>query len=269
MNSISSFNGKTIWITGASSGIGEHLCYALSKAGATLIMSARRESELARVRAQCSHPEKHHLVLLDMQDCEAIIATANKVLGEVGDIHYLFNNAGITQRAAVVDLELATSRKVFEVNYFAKITLTRALLPHMLKRGNGHIITISSIAGLVGVPYRSAYSSSKAAIISFMSALRVEVFDQGIDVSTICPGFVKTSIVETAKREGTASANADASMIDGGMEIDEAVEQMLIGVAKKKSLIIVATGVEKFAPYIQRFFPRLMFKIIRKAAPKP
>lgn len=263
------FNNKTIWVTGASSGIGEHLCYALDKAGARLIMSARRQSELERVRLACTHSDKHLICVLDMQDVDNIKPTAQAILAQVGNIDILINNAGITQRGTVEDLDFNIYRRVFEVNYFAKVALTQALLPHMQKRQSGHIVAISSIAGLVGVAYRSAYSSSKAAIIGFMDALRAEVSGQGISVTTICPGFVKTNIVDTAKREGTANADADDSMITGGMSVDNAVEKMLSAIAKQTPQINVATGTERFAPYIQRFFPRLMYRIMFKTRIKP
>lgn len=265
----SAFAGKTVWITGASSGIGEHLCYAFDKAGARLIMSARRETELKRVQAACKHSEKHMICVLDMQEVDTIKATANSVLARVSNIDILINNAGITQRGTVEDLDFTIYRRVLEVNYFAKVALTQAILPHMQQRGSGHIVAISSIAGLVGVPYRSAYSSSKAAIIGFMDALRAEVSDQGISVTSICPGFVRTNIVATAKREGTAKADADDSMITGGMSADDAANIMLTAIAKKKPQINVASGAERFAPYIQRFFPKLMYRIMFKARLKP
>lgn len=263
------FNNKTIWVTGASSGIGEHLCYALDKAGARLIMSARRESELERVRLACNHSDKHLICIMDMQDVDSIKPIVNDVLSKVGDIDILINNAGITQRGRVEDLDFSVYRRVLEVNYFAKVALTQALLPHMQQRQSGQIVAISSIAGLVGVAYRSAYSSSKAAIIGFMDALRAEVSDQGISVTTICPGFVQTNIVDTAKREGTAKADADDSMITGGMSADDAVEKILLAIAKKQPQVNVATGAERFAPYIQRYFPRLMYRIMFKARIKP
>ena len=149
-NFTSTFTGKTVWITGASSGIGEALAYALADAGAKLILSARREDELERVRVACKCSHEHKVLLLDMLDNDAVLATAEKVLAESGAPDYLFNNAGITQRALIKDADAAMYRKVMEINYFSVVTLTQALLPAMLERGSGHIITTSSIAGLVG-----------------------------------------------------------------------------------------------------------------------
>ena len=259
------FTGKTVWITGASSGIGEALAYALAEAGATLILSARREDELERVRSACKCSHEHKVVVLDMLDNDAVLVTAEKVLAESGAPDYLFNNAGITQRALIKDADAAMYRKVMEINYFSVVTLTQALLPAMLERGSGHIITTSSIAGLVGIPYRSAYCSSKHAVIGFMDSLRAEVHDQGLRVTTLCPGFVQTNIIETARREGTARADVEDTVIANGMPVDIAVQQALEAIIKEEEQVVIAEGKEKFAPLIKRLFPKLAYKIVRSA----
>lgn len=265
MNMDSTFSGKLIWITGASSGIGEFLSYALSKAGATLILSARRQDELERVRQACNNPDNHRVVCVDMLDNEAVIVAAQKVMAEIGTPDYLFNNAGITQRSLITDAEASMYRKVMEINYFSVVTLTRQLLPSMLERGSGHIITTSSIAGLIGIPYRSAYCSSKHAIIGFMDSLRSEVHDQGLRVTNLCPGFVKTNIIETARREGTAREDVEDTVIANGMSVEKAVDEILDAVAKEKEQVVIAEGKEKLGPYLKRLFPKLVYKIVRSA----
>ncbi|MEK9713157.1 MAG: SDR family oxidoreductase [Thalassolituus sp.] len=260
------FSGKLIWITGASSGIGEQLCYDLSKLGAKLILSARREDELERVRINCTTPDAHTVLPLDMLSEAAVLEAADKVEAELGTVDYLFNNAGITQRSLIVETDADIYRKVMELNYFSQVAITRKVLPGMLKRGSGHIVTTSSIAGLIGIPYRSAYCSSKHAIIGFMDSLRSEVHDKGLRVTTICPGFVRTNIIETARREGTAQEKVEDTVIKNGMPVDEAVAIMLKAIAAEKEQVVIAKGKEGMGPIIKRLFPGMIYKMVRKMA---
>ena len=260
------FSGKLIWITGASSGIGEQLCYDLSKLGAKLILSARREDELERVRINCTTPDAHTVLPLDMLSETAVLEAADKVEAELGTVDYLFNNAGITQRSLIVETDADIYRKVMELNYFSQVAITRKVLPGMLKRGSGHIVTTSSIAGLIGIPYRSAYCSSKHAIIGFMDSLRSEIHDKGLRVTTICPGFVRTNIIETARREGTAQEKVEDTVIKNGMPVDEAVAIMLKAIAAEKEQVVIAKGKEGMGPIIKRLFPGMIYKMVRKMA---
>lgn len=260
------FNGKLIWITGASSGIGEQLCYDLSRLGARIILSARREDELERVKSACTNPQQHIVLPLDMLNEDAILERADVVNNEHGTVDYLFNNAGITQRSLITETGTDIYRKVMELNYFSQVAITRKILPGMLQRGSGHIVTISSIAGLIGIPYRSAYCSSKHAIIGFMDSLRSEVHDKGLRVTTVCPGFVRTNIIETARREGTAQEKIEDTVIKNGMAVDEAVAQLLEAVAAEKEQIVIAKGKEGMGPIIKRLFPGVIYKMVRKMA---
>ena len=260
------FSGKLIWITGASSGIGEQLCYDLSKLGARLILSARRADELERVRNACAHPQQHVVLPLDMLSEEAVINAADQVEREFGSVDFLFNNAGITQRSLIEDTPADIYRKVMELNYFSQVAITRKVLPGMLKRGSGHIVTTSSIAGLIGIPYRSAYCSSKHAIIGFMDSLRSEVHDKGLRVTTICPGFIRTNIIDTARREGTALDKVEDTVIKNGMDVSVAVDRMLKAVAAEKAQVVIADGKEGIGPVLKRFFPGAVYKMVRKMA---
>ncbi len=265
-NLTSVFSNKLIWITGASSGIGEQLCYDLSKLGARLILSARRTDELERVRSACQSPETHTVLPLDMLNEADVISAADKVANELGTVDYLFNNAGITQRSLINETDADIYRKVMELNYFSQVTITRKVLPGMLARGSGHIVTTSSIAGLIGIPYRSAYCSSKHAIIGFMDSLRSEVHDKGLRVTTLCPGFVRTNIIDTARREGTAQEKVEDTVIKNGMAVDEAVAEVLEAVANEKEQVVIAKGKEGMGPIIKRLFPSVIYKMVRKMA---
>src|SRR4051812_22915408 len=184
---------KVVWVTGASSGIGEALAYALSARGARLILSARREDVLRNVQANCANPKKHFVQPLDMADPAEFAPTVKTVLDRFAAIDVLVHCAGISQRGTALDTELIVDRHLMEVNYFGPIALTKCVLPRMLERGTGHVVAVSSLLGKFAVPKRAAYSASKHALHGFFDALRGEVETQGIFVTLVCPGFVRTN----------------------------------------------------------------------------
>ena len=149
------FANQVVWITGASSGIGEALAYAFSQAGATLVLSARRTQELERVRAHCANPDKHLIVPLDLADFDGATLT-QQVLDQLGKVDILVNSGGISQRSAAVETDVAVDRRIMEINFFGTIALTKALLPTMMARHQGQIVVISSVQGKVSKPRRSA-----------------------------------------------------------------------------------------------------------------
>ncbi|PRQ05823.1 putative oxidoreductase SadH [Enhygromyxa salina] len=192
------FNGKVIWITGASSGIGEALALELAARGANLVLSARRETLLERVRERCERAKDHMVVPLDLSAPETAAAATAEVLARHGRIDILINNGGISQRGTVADTELDVDRRIMEVNYLGTVALTKAALPSMLERGAGQIVVVSSLMGSIGTPLRSAYAASKHALHGFFDCLRAEVHDQGVHVCVISPGYVRTEITKNA-----------------------------------------------------------------------
>lgn len=139
------FRNKVIWITGASSGIGEALALKFSQYGANIILSSRRTEELNRVRKKCSYPEKHLILPLDMEKPEEFNRMKNNVINRYRQIDILINNAGISQRSKVIDTSLETERKIMETNYFGSVALTKTVLPEMVNNQSGHIVVISSL----------------------------------------------------------------------------------------------------------------------------
>ena len=180
-------DGQRVWITGASSGIGAALAVACSKAGAQVVLSARRQTELEQVAAQCG--DRADIQLLDVADPESIQAAVDAVQQRHGGVDVLINNAGITQRSTAVQTDMAVYRRLLEVNLFGTIALTSAVLPGMLSRGAGQIVAVASVAGKVGVPLRTGYCAAKHAVVGYCDALRAEVQDQGVGVLVVCPGF--------------------------------------------------------------------------------
>jgi short-subunit dehydrogenase len=190
-----SFLNKVVWITGASSGIGEEMTYQFAKLGAILIISARREAELERVKKACVNPDKITVFPLDLADPEQAVVKATEFLEKKGlSIDILINNSGIGMRTFFLDMKPEAEREMMNVNYFAPIRLTRVVLPKMLKEKQGQIVLINSVAGKISSAMRSSYSGSKFALLGFFDSFRAEYSDQGITVTSILAGAVNTDI---------------------------------------------------------------------------
>ena len=257
------FSDRVVWITGASSGIGESLARALAGAGARLVLSARRQEELQRVARACREqgaPSDHLMVRpLDVADQADAPDATRDVLDQFDHVDLLVNNAGISQRSLCRDTDLAVYQKLMDVNVMGQIALTRAVLPHMLDRGEGHIAVTSSVAGKVGVRQRTGYCAAKHAVMGFCDALRTEVEDKGVRVSTIVPGFVRTPVAENSLTgDGSAYGSADADNA-GGMDPDKAARVIVAGLKKGKREIPVGEGMEMSALWLKRISPELTF----------
>jgi dehydrogenase/reductase SDR family member 7B len=259
------FQNKRVWITGASSGIGEALAMAFAEQGANLILSARNENELQRVRAACSKNAKEITVVpLDIAEHDAIFATAKQILTQFGKIDILINNAGISQRDYAKNTGLDVDRRLFEVNYLGTIAMTKALLPSMILHQLGHIVTITSATGKIGTPLRSSYAASKHALHGFMDSLRAEIWQDNIDVTLVCPGFIRTNISRNALMgDGSAQGTMDAAT-DAGMSPDRLAKKILRAVAAKKEEVYFGGFKEVLAIYLKRYTPGLFSKILRK-----
>ncbi|MEJ8567849.1 SDR family oxidoreductase [Elongatibacter sediminis] len=259
------FANQVVWITGASSGIGEALAVEFARQRARLVLSARRRDELERVRQRCLDTDAGRgtiLVLpLDITDHDAMPAAVEEVTTTIGPVDLLINNAGISQRSKCLDTDLAVYRRLFEIDVFGQIALTRAVLPGMLARSSGHIAVTSSVAGKVGAPFRTGYCAAKHAVMGFFDALRAEVDEHGIEVSTIVPGFIRTNISKAAiTGTGEAFGRTDSN-IAGGMDPDAAARVIVKGLARGKMEIPVGKGMEMHALWLKRFFPGLVLRL--------
>lgn len=263
-NSYMNLKNKVVWITGASSGIGEALAYECAKQGAKLILSARREQELERVKAACSNSDEHIIVSLDLMKNEEFPQLVETLLKDLSGIDLLINNAGLSQRASVVDSTMLVQRTLMEVNYFGTVALTQALLPHLLSRGSGGVITVSSLVGKFTTPLRSAYSASKHAITAYMDSLRAELHDKGLQFTTVYPGFIKTNLTYKALLADGSEQNKMDDAQENGMEPDLCAQKIIKAYLAGKDEAYIG-GKETNAVYLKRFFPRLFARIIRKA----
>ena len=264
------FTNQVVWITGASSGIGEALALQFAAAGARLVLSSRRQEQLERVRQRCleagSDPGNTLVLPLDVTDTDSMPAAVNRVLETFGRIDMLINNAGISQRERCVDTDMAVYRRLLEVDVLGQIALTKAVLPVMLEQRSGHIAVTSSVAGKVGAPFRTGYCAAKHAVMGFFDALRAEVAQHGIRVTTITPGYVRTDISVNALRgDGSTFGTVDRE-VAGGMDADRCAEIILKGFRKGTPEIAVGQGMEMKALWLKRFFPRLVFRVAEKMA---
>ena len=236
-----SFSGQAVWITGASSGIGAAMARALAQQGARLILSGRNEAALAAVAADCGEA----LVLpFEVTDIAAIAPAVAQAWAWSGGIDLLVNNAGISQRSLAQETEYAVYERVIGVDLLAPIALTQALLPQMVARGSGRIAMISSIAGKVGVPMRTAYCAAKFGIAGYADALRVEVGHLGLQVHNIYPGSIATDVSRNALTADGSKRGVSDKVIDNGIAPDAAVGQMIEQMLAGAREIIVAEGAE-------------------------
>ncbi len=259
---------KVVWITGASSGIGEAIAKAFASEGAKLILSARREEELNRVKQSLNLPDSDILILpLDLSDTSKTNELAKTVIDKFSRIDILVNNGGISQRSLTLETPIEIDRKIMEINFFGTIALTKSVLPFMIKQKSGHIIVMSSIAGKFGFFFRSAYSASKHALQGFFEALRMEIFNDNIKVLIVCPGKIKTDIsINAITGTGGKHNKMDQSQSEG-LSAEECARQVLKGIGNNKYEIFIG-GKELRAIWVKRFFPNLFTRLIRKQKPE-
>lgn len=261
------FSGKVVWITGASSGIGEALVREFVSKGSRVIASSYDSDQLDRVADSCSHMKGSVIAVpFDLADTAAIEKIVPEVVAREGRIDILLNIGGISQRAMIKDTPLWLDRRIMEVNYFGTIALTKAVLPFMISAGGGQIAATSSISGRFGFPLRSAYSASKQALHGFFETLLLEHKKDNIRVSVIIPGRVRTKI---SFRALTASGEEHGKMdegLDKGITPEKAAGQIIRGLKRNRREILVGSS-ELLMLSIRKYFPALFFRMAEKMKP--
>lgn len=253
-----------IWITGGSSGIGEAAARKFSKKGYALILSSRNLQELERVKASCIFPEDIRILLLDLADSISFDQKVVTALSFFGKVDMLLHNGGISQRSLIKDTQLEVDRKLMEVNYFGTVALTKALLPHFMERKQGQFGVVTSLVGKFGSPYRSSYAGAKHALHGFFDTLRAEHHQDGISVTLICPGFIRTQVsINAITGDGSPLGEMDQAQ-DQGMSPEACAEGIFKALVKKKEEVYIG-GKETLAVYLKRFLPGLFSKILRSA----
>ncbi|CAM3018561.1 SDR family oxidoreductase [Chryseobacterium flavum] len=260
------FNDKVIWITGASSGIGEALVKELAvSTNAKIILSSRNKDQLEKVAEKAGLSDNRYAVLpLDLMNYKEMTSTAGKAIEQFGKIDILINNAGLSQRSLAMETNIEVDKRLMDIDYIGTVALTKAIIPFMIKNGGGHIAVVSSLMGLFGAPMRSGYAAAKHALHGFFDSLRAELFDKNIKVTIICPGFIQTNIsIHAVTGDGSLQGTMDDATRKG-MPADLFAKKMLTAIGKCRNQKSIG-GKEVIGVYLKRFFPALLTKIVRKA----
>ncbi|GAB4398971.1 MAG: SDR family NAD(P)-dependent oxidoreductase [Microscillaceae bacterium] len=261
------FAQKVVWITGASSGIGEALSLAFAQKKSRLVLSSRREEELQRVAKACQTQGAAEVMILplDLAQPATFSDRAQSVKGYFGRIDMLVNNGGISQRSLAHETLLEVDRQLMEINFFGTIGLTKAVLPQMISQKSGQLVVVSSIVGKIGVPLRTAYSASKHALHGYFDALRAELWREGIRVLLVCPGFVQTSISLNALRGDGALHQQMDEATRQGLSPAYTAQKVLQALRTGKEEIIISGFREKYGLWLKKYAPRLFSRLLRKA----
>lgn len=225
---------KIVWISGASSGIGAELAKRYSHRGIKFILSSRNVRALERVKSECYYPENIIILPIDLNDFYAAPALVKKAYNIFGRIDILINNAGVSQRSLIVDTQFDVLKKLIEINYLGTVALSRALLPFFLKQGFGHYVVVSSVMGKYGSPFRSGYSAAKHALHGFFDVMRMEHQKDNINVTIICPGFVRTPIAMNSLKGDGSVLGVDDLAKRKGLKVEDFARKMVRSVDQKK-----------------------------------
>lgn len=258
-----SFLGKVVWITGASSGIGEQLCHKFAQASAHLIISARSEKNLEKVKLALSDYGVPVAILsFDLEALNTLPGRVREAIAFYGRVDILVNNAGIALKDWVTATKLEIDQKVMNINYFGPITLTKALLPHLLERNSGQLVVISSLSGKYGVPKISSYAASKHALHGFFETLRSEIANTEVCITIIIPGIIQTAITAHALTGDGGSFGKVDKTFQKAYPADKAARDIVRAVRKKQEEVFVG-GTEGITLLLNRLSPWLLRRFIR------
>jgi short-subunit dehydrogenase len=255
-------DGSTVWITGASSGIGEALARELAARGATLVLSARRADELERVRASLPRAADHLVLPLDLERPEGFAEAVSKAWIHTGAVDALVNNAGVSQRGLAADTPMEVGRRIMEIGYFGPVGLTQALLPRLRARGSGRVMVVSSVMGYVGTPMRSSYAAAKHALHGWFDSLRAELWREGVGVTIACPGYVRSRVSENALTASGAPQGRSDRPSRRGISCERCARALARALERDRDEVHVG-GTELAGIWLQRLLPALFRRIVR------
>lgn len=264
--------GKTVLITGASSGLGEACAEEFHKAGCRVVLAGRNREQLDRVKGQLQQLDKAgdglepEIVIMDLEDLHSLPGQVDQVVRRVGPIHILVNNAGISSRGQVEDSAVDTYIKVMTVNLFGQVAVTRAVLHHMIAAGEGSIIGVSSVQGKMAIPYRSAYAASKHAFQAFHDSLKSEVADKNIHVCVVSPSYIKTNLSKNAVMGDGTLYGAEEKELNQGMKPEYVARRIVRAVTERSDDVVVGPIHHRLAIVLRTLSPFLYFRIMIQRA---
>jgi short-subunit dehydrogenase len=256
------YTGKTVWITGASSGIGEHLAYEFAKHNAHVLLSGRNIQELQRVHSKIA--KNSTIIPLDLSDANKVFEKAYKICQE-HNVNVLINNAGVSQRCLFKEIlnGIDIERKLMEINYFSVVAMTKAAVKFMKGQG-GQVVAVSSVAGLHASPGRTGYSAAKAGIIGYYESLRSELKDYNIHVCNLLPGLINTNIsINALASDGNKFGTIDP-LNKNGYDPDAFARLAVRGIYNYKNDIIITQKRSTFAYLLKSFSPSLCVVLLNR-----
>lgn len=261
------FSNKIIWITGASSGIGEALAIGWAAYRPKLIISGRNTEKLETVKTLCEQKGAEcTIVPIDLTKPESIEEAAKKVFSIYSAVDILVNNGGISQRSTALETPVEVDRTLFETNFFGAISLTKKVLPAMVRNKGGNIVVISSVVGKFGFPLRTAYSASKHALQGYFDSLRAEMTSDNIKVTIVSPGRIYTNIsLNAIDKDGKKHGVMDSGQANG-MPVDVCAKKIIRAVKRNKKDILIGRS-ELLMVYIHKYLPWLYYKMASKVKP--
>lgn len=256
---------KTIWITGASDGIGAALVASFCKENVRLVLSARNEGKLLKVAEKNKlKPENYLLLPFDLSEKNDYKTLINKVLEKFSTIDILILNAGVSQKSLAEDTLETVERTIMETNYFANVALSKEVLEAMKKQNTAaKIVVVTSIIAKFGAPFLSTYAASKAALNNYFEALRYEIEKYNIGVLIVTPGFIRTNI-DVKALSGDGSPFNEASKAQAKGTPPEKVAQAIFNALKTNKKHIFVGGIETLIPRFKFFFPNTFYRIWKK-----
>jgi dehydrogenase/reductase SDR family member 7B len=255
---------KVVIITGGSLGIGRGLAFEFGRAGAKIVITGRNEQNLLDTASDLKKEGIECLAIVSDVSIEADNKSmVEQTIQKYGQIDILINNAGMSMRSDFLEADTKVFRQLMDINYFGMVYATKFALPYIVQT-KGSVLAISSVAGIKGVPERTGYSASKFAMNGFMEALRIEMFDKGVHVLTVCPGYTQSNIRMTSLK-GDGTSLGGESMLDEGkmMTAEEAARRTLKAtVQRKRELIMTRDG--KLVKFLNYLFPSWVDQIVYK-----
>jgi len=255
------FRNKVVVITGGSEGIGKALIDALIPLGAKIATCGRNQDKLYNLQVQYSNHLLHTMVadVSQYRECENFI---NSTIETFGGIDILINNAGVSMRALLKDVDMDVIRKVMDINFFGTVYCTKLALASIIER-KGTIVGVSSIAGFRGLPGRSGYSASKFAVNGWLESIRTEMIDSGVNVMWVCPGFTRSNI-RNAALNSKGQTHGESPLPEAELMSPEDCARHILKAVTKRKRTLVLTFKGKQTVFINKFFPSLADKLVKK-----
>ncbi|XP_076671706.1 dehydrogenase/reductase SDR family member 7 [Andrena cerasifolii] len=273
---ISSLKGKVVWITGASSGIGEYLAYVLGSAGCKLILTARRKDELERVKANCLQRNGDlkdsdvEVLPLDICEINRHETLFKQIISSFGKLDILVNNAGRSQRAKWENIDISVDKEMFELNVFSQIALSRLVAKYFLQMGEGHMVVTSSLAGVGAVPFSGTYCATKHALHGYFNTFCMEKVGTNVACTLVCPGPVQSNLLSECYTEKPGEKYGERMQENSENKVgtERCATLMGIAIANKIHEVWISKPLILQILYMKIYYPNVGAWILKTLGPR-